>query len=344
MAEGVGDMDSAIKRGLVFIEGLQSERSHWTEFNSPNAGQSTQWVTGYIASAISRSRRDSALRYPFLDRATGWLLSTMLPGGGWGYKTHFLPDADSTANVIRFLASYCRDLLPESMLGRLGDFLLSFLDPDTGGFVTFRALPYGMDYMSNKSVWCKPDISVSAMAGLALVAIDRERYGEVIDNLGSFLREAQSKEGYWETFWWDDRIYGTFTCCTLLSLLDEDSAVLRAADWLSSQVTASGGWGNGYEMSPLPFTTALAISTLRLVGYRDKYSGKVEVGKNWLIERQQPDGSWNSSARVREPEPQVYSPWEPSNRSKMTIVTDINRLFTTSSVIEALGAEGDSRL
>ena len=156
------------------------------------------------------------------------------------------------------------------------------------------------------------------MAGLALAAIDRQRYGTVIKNLGSFLVEAQTKEGYWETFWWDDRIYGTFICCKLLNLLGEDASILRAADWLSAEISSSGGWGNGYE-----------------------YSRKMEMGRNWLIERQQPDGSWCSSVRVREPEPHVYRPWMPSERSETTVVTDINRLFTTSSVIEALGAKTD---
>lgn len=331
--------NTAIESGLHFIEGLQTESGHWTEFNSPNAGQSTQWATGYIANAMSRSRKNKSHRCPSLDRAASWLLGTMLSEGGWGYKTHYLPDADSTANVIRFLATYYRDQLPGDMLTRLGDFLLSFSDPNTGGFVTFMALPYGIEYMSEKSVWCKPDVSVSAMAGLALAAIERKRYDDVIDRLGSFLKEAQTGEGYWETFWWDDRIYGTFTCCKLLSLLGEDDAVLRAADWLSMQAASSGGWGNGYENEALPFATALAVSTLRLAKDKNKYAKKVEDGMNWLIERQQSDGSWRSSVRVREPEPQVYRPWEPSSRSKMTIVTDINRLFTTCSVVDALGSE-----
>lgn len=330
------DRNYAIEKGLHFIECLQTENGHWTEFNSPNAGQSTQWVTGYIAGAISRSRKNSSICCSYLDRAAAWLLETMIPEGGWGYKTHYLPDADSTANVIRFLANYYRGKLRGDMLAQLGDFLLSFSDPDTGGFVTFMPLPYGVEYMSEKSVWCKPDVSVSAMVGLALATIDRKRYGSAIDRLGFFLKEAQTKEGYWETFWWDDRIYGTFICCKLLSLLDEDSAILRAADWLSAQDTPTGGWGNGYDKNPMPFTTALAISMLRLAGDSDEYIERVDDGTNWLIKRQESDGSWRSSVRLREPEPHVFCPWEKSNRSITTIVTDINRLFTTSSVIEAL--------
>ncbi len=322
----------AFGRAESFLAREQAGDGYWTDFISPQAGESTQWVTAYIGGALSLSAHEP----PFLQKAREWLLRTELKGGGWGFKTDFLADADSTANALVFLSR--GPSRRQIRLRNLGRVLLSFRDEATGGFTTFRSLPFplGMLYMSASSIWCKPEISVSAMAGLALLSIDPGRHGDALRSVKDFIIGAKDKEGFWESCWWDGRIYGTWICCEFLVKHGDVRAVEKSTRWICSQITEEGGWGDCYGGGADPFNTALALATLLLSSGRSNYSASIQKGIEWLLNAQAKDGSWTASAKVREPEPWNYRPWEEGRRQVTVTVLDRKRLFTTATVLRTL--------
>jgi squalene cyclase len=336
---GSSSIAEAISRAESFLVNAQAKDGRWTDFLSPQAGESTQWVTGYIGGVLSLRRPGP----PSVKRAAEWLAGTELKGGGWGYKADFLPDADSTANALLFLARY--ESRPEALSERHAPILLSFWDEKTGGFSTFRPLPFplGLVYMSELSVWCRAEVSVSAMAGLALQAIAPRRYGDILQAVRNFLLEAREEAGFWESCWWDGRIYGTWISCAFLAQHGEAEGVERSARWLCSQTTDDGGWGDCYGAPADPFNTALALSVFFLSEQASDYSPVIQKGLEWLLNAQDKDGGWAGSARVREPEPSNHRPWEPEKRRSTVIVFDRNRLFTTATVLRAL-LESESKL
>lgn len=324
----------AIRRGESFLLRAQAEDGHWTDFMSQQAGESTQWVTAYIGGTLSLREPER----PFLGKARDWLLHTELKGGGWGYKTDFLPDADSTANAALFLSR--NSSRSETPLQRLGHLLLSFWHEKTGGFTTFRPLPFplGLLYMSESSIWCKPEVSISAMAGLTLLSIDPGQYGDILRSVRVFLLDARDGAGFWESCWWDGRIYGTWISCEFLAQHGDVDEVEKSIWWLCSQITGEGGWGDCYGGNADPFNTALALAVFRLSGKVTNYSALIQKGIEWLLNAQNKDGSWMASAKVREPEPWNYRPWEAGKRQSTVTILDCNRLFTTATVLRALSS------
>ena len=61
----------------------------------------------------------------------------------------------------------------------------------------------------------------------------------------------------------------------------------------------------------------------------------------WLIENQNEDGSWSSSACLRIPPPYEKNPdaiynWNMNGKGGRSIILDRNRIFTTITVIDSL--------
>lgn len=326
-----------ILRGRDYIKNFQNKEGYWTDFNSPVTGQSTQWVTGYIGYFLSRVEKSFSNEASYLGKAVDWLLNTERKEGGWGYKIEYFADADSTANVIRLLACGHERIRIER-LEKLGDFLLSFLHKATGGVRTYRPLPIFLakSYMSRMSGWCKPEIAVSAMVGLALLMINKGRYKDTLDKIKDFLLKSQTFDGFWESYWWDGRIYGTSICCEFLEKLGERNDVEKIVNWMLSQQTNEGGWGNCYDENTDPFNTALALAALGCSKENPRCFRAIENGIEWLLKNQALDGGWEASAAVREPEPFVYFPWKEEYRSKTVVIKDQNRLFTSAAVIGTL--------
>ena len=164
------------------------------------------------------------------------------------------------------------------------------------------------------------------------------KYNNVLTAIREFLMESREKEGFWESCWWDGRVYGTWISCEFFTLLGETGDVEKSIRWLCSQVSQEGAWGDCYGGDADPFNTALALSLLRLSAKVSKHSTILENGIKWLINVQNKDGSWTGSAKVREPEPWNHRPWEPETRHSTVIVQDLNRFFTTATVLRALSS------
>jgi squalene cyclase len=293
-------------------------------------GLSSQWVSGYLAYHlldISGSKNN-------IDKAINWLLCTEYSTGGWGFHQYCLPDADSTANVLRFLAKGLSKDKNIDSLHKRGELLAQYQDPVSGGFITYPKVNKN-ECINSDSAWCKPDTSVTAMAGLALMAVDYKYFESSILKARDFLMGQQRSEGYWESYWWDCRIYATSIAFEFLKKLGEKSPLEKAACWLidiSENFTKL--WGNGYENDPHPFYTSISLKTLLSCG--DIYLEEIQEGIIWLIENQNEDGSWNSKPILRVPNPMIDEPWLTAYRKACEVVPDQNRLFTTATIMDGL--------
>lgn len=330
-------IECAIQKSSEFLISKQSDRGYWNDFYIKGMGMSSQWVTAYIAYNLSKlSNTDE-----YVQKAIIWLLRTKYSSGGWGYHENCLPDSDSTANVIRLLAYYLKKekiLTQENLVSYLykfGDFLTTYQDKNTGGFATYLPVTNRTFHTMPGSAWCISEPSVTSMAGLAFLNLDSKYFEQELLKAKEYLISRQNPSGYWDSYWWDCNVYGTSLACIFLKQLGEIESVTKAISWLKSIFIPSKGWGNGYENTPYPFYTALSLSSI-LLCENDIHSREVKDAVSWLIEIQNEDGSWFSKPILRNPDPQVTEPWSISYRKKCEVSTDINLLFTTATVMNAL--------
>jgi len=117
-----------------------------------------------------------------------------------------------------------------------------------------------------------------------------------------YLLITQEQNGSWYGRWGVDYVYGTFLALRGLraaALPGADLAMRRAAAWLASVQNEDGGWGEscaGYQTGSFvtaestPSQTAWAL--LGLVAAGDLKSNSVRSGVQWLLDHQEPDGTW----------------------------------------------------
>jgi squalene-hopene/tetraprenyl-beta-curcumene cyclase len=119
----------------------------------------------------------------------------------------------------------------------------------------------------------------------------------------AFLKRAQREDGSWHGRWGVNYIYGTWSVLRGLRAIGEDLSqgyVQKAVGWLESRQNGDGGWGETLASytdpalagvgASIPSQTAWALLGLFAAG---RVSGAaVERGIRYLLETQEPDGSW----------------------------------------------------
>jgi squalene cyclase len=299
--------DDALAAGLEYILSLQAMDGSWTEWELP-PGRSSPWTTAFVGYKLRvlpshLAKRASAAK----QRAAEWLAQAEGTGGGWGYNEIVGPDADSTAFGILFLSSQGRTIQETSY-----DRLCSFHNND-GGFSTY--LPQD----SNDS-WGVSHADVSPIALLAVLT-KYPRTSSLVQRGVEYVLSQRTSVGLWNSFWWESPLYATEANLSLLS------TVCPKFDTSKSYESLAG-------MAPQnAFEAALLLSSMLYVrpGYRSDATGPLI---DWIIERQQGDGSWESAPILRVTRRDCFEPWQcehPGDR-----FADPTRLFTCSVVLEAL--------
>ena len=333
-----------------FMMGSINPTGLWSDFLTL-AGESVYWVTGYVGYALARfegARDEEEVR--LLSRAASRLLGGQGEDGGWGYGPGVPSDADSTSWCLLFL----------SRLGAQGAasreravrFLLRHQSQADGGFRTYAApREVGRFMMLDASVsfegWSSSQTCVTPVAADALLEAG---FNEGVDRALDYIRRGQDAAGYWEPYWWSERLYATAGCMELLRTkgTPEDSErVRRAEEWIVRSQLPSGAWSESPTTPGVPFSTALA---LRGLGPDPRLPEAIERGVGWLLTEQLSDGSWNPHHILRVPHPSTMEPWKQSvwkqdGRAIGAVIKDHRRLFTTATGFVALSrlAEGHPR-
>lgn len=329
-------LNNAIERACYFLERAQWPGGFWIDFELA-VGMSSQWITAYVAQNLNRFR-DSRKA---LAKARDWLIHTQFNEGGWGFNRHVPPDADSIANVLLFLSGLEREKPGMTSLEKIADCLNTFQSSSDGGFKTYHPRPprpdqERVDFLCEKSNWCISHLSVTALATEALINVSKANYKATVQAATDFIRAQQTRQGYWNCYWWYGPMYGTYRAARVLSLLGDKIILQQTAKWLADTCQEDGGWGDNLGGKSAPFFTALAVSTLILIQENTVFHQSVQRGVSWLLNEQRSDGSWESAPMLLTPIPQVRVPWEETDPSCTAAVADQNRLFTTATVLTTL--------
>jgi squalene-hopene/tetraprenyl-beta-curcumene cyclase len=119
-----------------------------------------------------------------------------------------------------------------------------------------------------------------------------------------FVYQKQENDGSWQGRWGVNYLYGTWQVLvglTSLGLSPLDPRLQRGGDWLESVQQANGGWGESaasYEYPELkghgPATASqTAWALMGLMALSRHNSPVVQRGIRYLLEHQNPDGTWD---------------------------------------------------
>lgn len=317
------DTVAGMARGAVdFLLSRQRADGAWHDFFLP-AGESDGWVTGYVGLALAQSGtrgRDAARR--------GWahLETAVKPGGGWGYNALTPPDADSTVWALRLAEAIGAGGGEPAARGR--SFLARCTRPD-GGVATYASESDPRDYVGlpetvDFSAWTRPHVCVSAAAA-------------ALGGPHDWLAAQQSADGHWPGYWWFDSGYAT---AEAVEALGPGPATTRARAFARGRLDDPGLGAFGLAHA------------IRILG-TDTPGAALDA----LAARQDANGSWPASARLRVPAPDRVTPGEadgwkpwrgltamPNSLAQVLDMTftitslDHRRAFTTATVLRALTA------
>jgi squalene cyclase len=338
---------SSIRRGLGYINSSISEEGFWQDFFL-TTGKSTAWVTGYLAQILSflaKQKMASGETRINLKKTKEWIISAADDLGGWGYNQWSGVDADSSTNCLLFL-SECEGV-PEEIQRKALEVILNNQNPSDGGFATFSATeikrqidkgnPWFPPPPEQYSGWCSSDTYITALSAYTLALVNREFYWDRILRALDFVMGEQSGSGYWNAYWSNGRMLGTFACVRLLRELNVGKRCVESAvRWVRGLQNGPGAWSDGVSGRPTPFDTALALQILMMA---DRQGGMemIAMGVRWLVNSQLPDGSWKSFPWLAVPHCAKVKSYRKDDFSyEDKGVNDHRRLFTTATVLSAL--------
>jgi squalene-hopene/tetraprenyl-beta-curcumene cyclase len=262
--------------------------------------------------------------HPALVKAADWILSKQVLGpgdwqvknkdaepGGWAFefRNDFYPDVDDTGFVLMALqrVKYPEPARMEAAMRRGIQWLLSMQNRD-GGWGAF-------DRDNDRKFLCNiPFADHNAMIDPSTADVTARvleclgRYGwsaehPVIQRAVNFLLQDQSKDGSWFGRWGVNYIYGTSGVLRALETVSLATREFckRAVDWLRTVQKVDGSFGESLLSYDVPSTKGQGTSTASqtawgLIGLLAS-AGTEEPGVakavNYLVHRQQADGSWS---------------------------------------------------
>jgi squalene-hopene/tetraprenyl-beta-curcumene cyclase len=292
------------------------------------------WDTAIAAFALGEAGQADA---GTLTRAADWLVrkevrrkgdwSVKRPNlepSGWAFEfaNEHYPDIDDTAMVL-LAFSHARSSDPaaqERCTKRALQWLLGMQSRD-GGWAAFdvdnnwtilNKVPFA-DHNAMLDPTC-PDIT-----GRVLDALSRYGYRHghpAVDAGVKYLLNSQESNGAWYGRWGVNYVYGTFLAMRGLAASGHPrahAAIERGAEFLRSVENADGGWGEScatyaaqhFIAAPsTPSQTAWALLGLAAAG--DRASLAARRGARFLLETQQPDGTWKEDLATGTGFPNVF--------------------------------------
>jgi squalene-hopene/tetraprenyl-beta-curcumene cyclase len=247
---------------------------------------------------------------------------------GWAFEFNnvFYPDTDDTAMVLiglRMIGSKSdQDAAHyQQMFQRALDWLLSFQCRD-GGWAAFdrdvtkswlEDVPFA-DHNAILDPTCS-DLTGRTLELLGYIGVDL--HCRRVQRAIQFLKDTQEEDGSWYGRWGVNYIYGTWQVLRGLRAIGVDMKqdwLIRAREWLESCQNEDGGWGEtcaSYDDPMLkgkgPSTasqTAWAVMGLCAAG--SVHSKAVQRGVDFLVTRQNRDGSWSEPETTGTGFPKVF--------------------------------------
>ena len=294
----------AIEQGLAFLA-RQAKDGHWIDYRLP-VGESDAWVTAYVLfrlADVPDELKSSELRR-VIDNALNWLTGAQCHGGGWGYSRQIEADADSTSLALLALHRHGR-ALPEDAV----KFLLGCMKSD-GMFSTYpKGSGHGVGWES-----AHLEITLTAWAALK-GCVPSEKWNQSV----TFIEKAISRGHGPKPYWWVTPLYCDATATSLNELNGKTARSIDNENQIQTRVAI-----NSFEIA-LSLLSSAAIN-------KSSESNQALVAR--LMERQQEDGSWPSSAWLRLVNPNCLQPSTTIDSGSLFV--DQHAIFTTATALSAL--------
>jgi squalene-hopene/tetraprenyl-beta-curcumene cyclase len=147
--------------------------------------------------------------------------------------------------------------------------------------------------------------------------LGRDRRDRAVARAIAHLRSTQCDDGSWYGRWGVNYIYGTWQVLRGLRAVGYDMTenwVRRGRDWLASCQNDDGGWGESCASYDDPSLKGKGPSTasqsawalMGLCACGDLDSPAIQHGLQYLIEKQNPDGSWTEDEITGTGFPKVF--------------------------------------
>ena len=295
------------------------------------------WDTAIVAICLHESGISSD--DPVLKRCTEWLMTKEIRfRGDWQYKNpakvepsgwvfefenKWNPDVDDTAMVLLALRKVPTDnpQARDECFQRGLKWMLTFQCRD-GGWAAFdkdctkgvlEKVPFA-DHNAMLDPECA-DITARILELLGYEGYSVEN--AQVQKALRYVQEHQEEDGSWYGRWGVNYIYGTWQVLRGLRALNLDMNepwLLKARDWIESVQHEDGGWGercNTYD-DPVfkgqgPSTASqTAWAVMGLCAFDDPNRPSIRRGIQYLIEKQNSDGSWTEHETTGTGFPKVF--------------------------------------
>jgi squalene-hopene/tetraprenyl-beta-curcumene cyclase len=294
--------DTAIVQICLHSSGLPSDH--------PALKKATDWIIGKEI----RFRGDWQYKNPAKVEPSGWVFE---------YENKWNPDVDDTAMVLLALRKVPTDdrQKRDECFQRGLKWMMTFQCRD-GGWAAFdkdctkgvlEKVPFA-DHNAMLDPECA-DITarILELLGQEGYSLDHPQVQKAL----RFVREHQEEDGSWYGRWGVNYIYGTWQVLRGLRALNLDmnqSWLLKGRDWLESVQREDGGWGercNTYD-DPVfkgqgPSTASqTAWAVMGLCAFDDPNRASIRRGIDYLVDAQNPDGSWTELETTGTGFPKVF--------------------------------------
>jgi squalene-hopene/tetraprenyl-beta-curcumene cyclase len=333
-ALGYADDHPQVKRAEMELKNLEHETEHSVRIEPC---LSPVWDTAIVAICLHESGLPGD--HPALKKSVDWLINKEIRfRGDWYYKNpvdvepsgwvfefenKWNPDVDDTAMVLLALRKVPTDdpKRRDECFNRGLKWMLAFQCKD-GGWAAFdkdctkgilEKVPFA-DHNAMLDPECA-DITarILELLGYEGYSVDHPQVKEALQ----FLREEQEEDGSWYGRWGVNFIYGTWQVLRGIRAMNismNQAWLLKARDWLESVQHEDGGWGercNTYD-DPVfkgqgPSTASqTAWAIMGLCAFDDPHRPSVARGIQYLIDTQNPDGSWTELETTGTGFPRVF--------------------------------------
>lgn len=333
-ALGYADNDPQVMRAERELKKLEHETENSVRIEPC---LSPVWDTAIVTMCLRESGVPAD--HPQIKRAAEWLMTKEIRfRGDWQYKNpvnvepsgwvfefenKWNPDVDDTAMVLLALRKIPTDN-PEKRdecFQRGLNWMLTFQCRD-GGWAAFdkdctnnilEKVPFA-DHNAMLDPECA-DITarILELLGYEGWQADHPQVQKALD----YIRAQQEEDGSWYGRWGVNYIYGTWQVLRGLRALNLDMNqpwLLQARNWLESVQHTDGGWGercNTYD-DPVfkgqgPSTASqTAWAVMGLCAFDNPHLPSLQRGIEYLIQTQNPDGSWTEDEITGTGFPKVF--------------------------------------
>lgn len=239
--------------------------------------------------------------------------------GRWGFSPPgpchmaefliFHVDSDDTAYVIRTLRRLGVNRTPQSLMHFYREaerLFVTFDGPGPASLTTFLTAP--------NNLLAHPEVNANIW-----LALQGTHFAHIVNY--EALIAAQHKDGFWESYFYPNPLFGTLLS---LEVLRDNCAFAattdRALAFILDRQNPEGHWGADGD----PYETALAVAALAI---HQAHPEEMRRGVDYLLATMATDGSWTSEACI----------WQfPAGNGELWRAFDLHRAYVSARCLIAL--------